>query len=374
MSKPKILIDARMVGPSLHGIAKYVLHMAEAIRLLGPGLPYELIFLVRKGLEDETRRSLEPFEIVENDLPFLNWKETFALRKVIAKVAPALFHSPSFSSVPGCPCPWVQTIHDLNHLSYGTFFKRTYYERFLKPFALGAKKLMTVSEFSRMEISLWLRIAKTSIALVPNAIDPPWPEEKTEAATDRVLARFGLTRKRYFFSLSNSKPHKNLELLTKAYIDFRRHLTRAAVADVWPLVLSVPERDHLLPVTEGVVWTGYLSVEEVQVLLTQAAGLFYPSLYEGFGRPPLEAVVVGTPCVVSRIPPHEESLAGIGGKSVQYVAATDFQGWIESFHRIREGKGQRIPKELANSVLERFSLVRMAKALDRVYRDVLNVP
>lgn len=363
MSAPKVLIDARMIGPVGHGIARYVTRLASGLAAMGT-LPYEPVFLVAR----ETPRGIfSRFETIEAKSPFLSRSELREIPRILRENGISLYHSPSFSSLAlwgGLKpvCPWIVTIHDLNHLRYGSFGQKLYYRFLLKAFARHAAALATVSEFSRNEIAGWLGLPREKVEIVPNALEAePAP---TEAETRDVLAKYELESRKFFFCLSNPKPHKNVPFLVRAYSEYRKEF---GVGDPWPLAISMSEHGNAV----GVRPLGSLNETEVRVLRAHAAAVFFPSLYEGFGLPPVEAAIAGTPLVVSRIPPHEEGLADLATEEAVWIGPTDKEGWKEGFRMIRSGQVAPPAPATRDKILHRFGEAQLAGHMDRIYRRVL---
>ena len=221
--KKKVVIDARMVFPHAHGIARYVTQIGQGLAHFSASekeyFPLEPVFLVRSAYPEE---SFFGFPIVRVRSPFLSTKELFELPKILKSLKADLYHTPSFSSLIACPCPHMMTIHDLNHLHFGSPKTQLYYQLILKRFAKRAKILTTVSLFSQEEIALWLLRSPDSIPIIPNTIEAEWIQHPLSENTNRLLNRLELKPKCYFFSTSNLKPHKNLLLLIQAYKDYRQ--------------------------------------------------------------------------------------------------------------------------------------------------------
>lgn len=350
-----------MVGAVPHGIARYVTRLASGLRGMAPDLRYEPVFLVSQDWPGET---FAGFRQVRTDIAFLARRELWALPRLIESTGASLFHSPSFSSLPvwSLGIPWIQTIHDLNHLYFGDWKQKLYYRFLLRPFARKASALATVSEFSRQEIAPWLGLAPTRIEVVPNALEPELLDAPGESERSEVLARLGLSAGRYFFCLSNEKPHKNLGHLSRAYATFRE-----GRGDAFPLVLSIQDPTP----APGILPVGGLTDREARVLRASAAAVFFPSLYEGFGLPPVEAALAGVPLAVSDIPPHREGLADLVEGEALWVDPRDLEGWVAAFS---QAQAQRIPvasPEKRKRILQRFSEHALASHMDRLYRDVI---
>jgi glycosyltransferase involved in cell wall biosynthesis len=364
---PRVVIDARMVGPVPHGFSRYVTRMAEGMKLLiqKSPLPYEPVFLVGPEILNGPSSPFGFFETVRIGAPFLNPLEMFEIPVVLKKLGASLYHSPTFSSLYRSPCPWVVTVHDLNHLSYGGFKERLYYERLLKPFAQKSKALITVSEFSRQALAKWLGRGEDSIEIVYNSMDPGYLQPVTAEEADPVLARFGLERGRYFICLSNSKPHKNIARLVEAYRGYRQSVPEGQAL---PLVLSMNEFQGV----PGIRSLDSLPDHEGRVLVASARAVVFPSLYEGFGLPPVEAATMGVPVLVSNIAPHREGLCELRQDEAVWVDAEDTQGWSDSLRRATLETPVTPSAESRMKLLTRFDPRRMGQSMDRIYRGALS--
>ena len=360
----RVVIDARMVGRVPHGFARYVIAMARGLAELRAASPlgYEPLFLVRPGADP---RAFEGFGTHEVGVRFLNPAELAVLPWTLARLRASLYHSPSFASLLYCPCPRIVTVHDLNHLRFGGLKEKVYYERILKPFVRGARAVVTVSEFSARELARWAALEPHAIEVVPNAILPSFFEAVSAASRDAVLARFGLTKGRYFFCLASEKPHKNLAMLTRAHRAYReRHV------DGWSLATNV--RPGALPQHDGLRHLGSLTDDEVRALMVGAGAVVFPSLYEGYGLPPVEAACMGAPLVVSRIPPHREGLAELAPEEVLWVTPDDTDAWVDAFAQAAAGSVVGASTVTRARLRERFSTRTLGASMDRIYRRVLD--
>jgi glycosyltransferase involved in cell wall biosynthesis len=345
----KIVVDARMVGPVGHGVARYVQLMAKGLAGLAPR-DYDVVFLT------QGRARIPGFECVPVRAPFLSPTEWIEIPAALKRLGADLYHSPSFASLPHCPCPWVITVHDLIHLHFGGRARRLYYRALLRPFIRRARAVMTVSEYSRGLIRGWAGV-DSEVVYNPIEDDAAGAEGIADAA---VLSEHSLRRGKFFLCLSNEKAHKNLARLLAAHARYRESRPEA-----WPLAVTAAS-DGL-----GIVALRSLPPAHALALLRNAGALVYPSLMEGFGRPPLEAAVQGVPVVVSRIPPHVEAMVDFAPDEVLWVEPWDEAGWAAALKRAEEGEVRGASPATRAAILARYSVERMGRDMDRIYRRVL---
>jgi glycosyltransferase involved in cell wall biosynthesis len=196
----------------------------------------------------------------------------------------------------------VVIVHDLAHLVLPQFFgessKRLYAYFFFYVMLRNAIRIVTPSEFTRNEILKNLRIASNKLVTIPNGPGRSFTRP-TELSTDR-LGRYGVASP-YILAVGNVKPHKNLQVLLEAFL-----LVRQMGDPKLKLVLtgeSFEARGSQSPFpgwsrerldAENVVLTGHVSDEDMAALYSNASLYVTPSLYEGFGLTPLEALRFGT--------------------------------------------------------------------------------
>lgn len=228
----------------------------------------------------------------------------------------------------------VVTIHDAAIFDHPEWFSRQFVAtyRFLLPrLARSVRRIVTVSDFSRARLALALGIPEHRIEVVHNGVAErfaPLPA----AVLAEAAARYGVQPGRYFATLSTLEPRKNLALTLKAWAAARGRLPD----DMRLLLLGGAGKSAIFAGTglpeEGadVVRAGFVPDADLPALLGGAAGLLYPSRYEGFGLPMLEAMGCGTPVITART----SSLAEVGGDAALYIDPDDAAGLADLMCRL----------------------------------------
>jgi glycosyltransferase involved in cell wall biosynthesis len=298
-----ILVDSRWVGQ--HGIGRFALQIIPRLR--------------RSGIVLE---ELAPF-------PSLHPLEPIRLSWQIARRGPDVYFSPGFNPPLWSTAPFVFMIHDLIHLRFARDYgwrQRVYYERVVRPATRRASAVLTVSEFSQSAILDWAHV----------------PESKVQVVSPGVAEGFSLKVKPlslpyvYFLYVGNRKPHKNVPRLLEAF-------SRASLDPEIRLVLSGnPDRETAglasrLGLGERVVFFGPVAEEDLPRLYRGAIALVFPSLLEGFGLPPLEAMACGTPVIIS----NSSSIPEVVGDAGLMVDPYDVEALANAMRRVLADGGLR---------------------------------
>ena len=259
-----IYSDQRWIGN--HGIGRFARHVLA-------GLIYR------------------PVQLRSNpSAPFDTWFLGRALRQLDRT---DLFFSPGYNAPLFCPAPFVFTIHDLTHIHCPESRRphvQLYYATVMKRACRRAARILTVSEFTRKEIIDWSGVPLEKVENVGNGIEPTYRP---------VGDSYGLPFP-YLLTVSNRKPHKNefriVEAFANADLDSRLHL--AFTGQLTPELAEWIEKQG---VTARVEFLGAVPEEMLPSVYRGAEALIFPSLYEGFGLPIVEAMACGTPVVTSNV-------------------------------------------------------------------------
>jgi glycosyltransferase involved in cell wall biosynthesis len=371
----KIAIDARKWRD--YGIGTYVRNLVRHLARLDRETTY---FLFCDRADESTLRDLaENFVPVVDDSAGYSLREHVSIPLKLRRLGADLLHSPHYVLPLACPTRSVVTIHDCIHLLFPQYLPNRMawkYARFVMGHAVRKSALVfTVSEASRRDIlRFYPRTDPDSVQVVPNAIDESLLTHPGEEEMDRVRERYQI-RGRFVLYAGNIKPHKNLERLVGAFGLLKR---RSGNEDLKLLIIG-DEVNRYGPlrraveaegVRQDVRFFGFVPDRTLAALYRLASVFAFPSLYEGFGLPPLEAMACGTPVVTSRISSLPE-VVGDGALLVDPYRVTEI---ADGLQRVLEDSA--LCAQLVARGAERaqaFSWERSVRAIHAGYLKVLGV-
>lgn len=269
----------------------------------------------------------------------------------------------------------VVTVHDMVYKAFPeTVRARTKYmlDTGLKKSMKRADIIVTDSEFSKTEIIKYFPQYQDKIRVVPCGVDlnkfhPCNDTDKIE----RVRKDFE-TGEEYFLYLGTIEPRKNLERLIEAYAEFVKNTDNPpnlvlAGGKGW-LYDSIYAKAEKLGIEKKVIFTKYIPSEDINALMCGAVAFVFPSIYEGFGMPPLEAMACGVPVLTS----GEASLPEVTGDSAVIVDAYSVNSIAEGLERIYSDRNlrERLSRE-GSERAEKFTWEKSAEILYKVYRELL---
>jgi glycosyltransferase involved in cell wall biosynthesis len=263
------------------------------------------------------------------------------------------------------PCRGAVVVHDLSFRVHPEWFPQSvaWYMRWLVGRAVEqAERVITVSKFSQHELLRFYPEAAGKVAVVPNGIGREFAlaEDLDQQRADRhAISVYGVAAP-YILAVGNIHPRKNLSKLLDAYLALRRRIA-AVPSLVW---VGAPRwgSDVLLARARGagVQLTGFVAQAHLPAFYRQAKMLVYPSLYEGFGLPPVEAMACGTPVITS----NTTSLPEVVGDAALKVDPSDRLVLAKAMERLLADAALR--RRLSQAGLqraERYTWPRSAKAL-----------
>jgi len=267
-----------------------------------------------------------------------------------------VFFSPGYNTPLFCRSPFVFTIHDLSHIycpENSSLAIRLYYATILRRACHSAAKILTVSEFTRKQIVEWAGVSEHRVFNVGCGVDAAY-----HPSVDEYALPFS-----YLLSVSNRKKHKNefriVEAFARAALDPNMHLV--FTGDPEPNLMRWIDRQQ---VSRRVNFIGTVPETQLPSLYHSASALLFPSLYEGFGLPVLEAMACGTPVVTSRV----TAMAEIAGDAALMVDPTSVEEICHALERVLEDENLR--QQLREKGLSRAAVFPWAHTCTRV-RELL---
>lgn len=309
----RIGIDGLPLTAPKTGVGHYTFELARELANIEPSTQFEILYPstyppIRPGEDGEAAALPDnlKFERVRVGEIRRHWWSA-GLPHYIRDTRLDLFHGTNFDIPLWRRCATVLTIHDLSHLLHPeTHEKRSVRRtrRRLPVMARTADAIITPSESVRREVCERLKTVPEKVFAVPEAARPCF-RPMAFADTEDVRRRLGVGDD-FLLTVGTLEPRKNLSVLVNAFAEVVRALPQRMITLViaggrgWlsgPLFTMI-ERS---PVRDRILLTDYLHDEDLRTLYASCRAFIYPSIYEGFGLPPLEAMACGAPVIASRI-------------------------------------------------------------------------
>jgi len=267
----------------------------------------------------------------------------------------------------------VVTIHDIVPLEHPEWMNpgfATWYRFLIPRLVQRVSKVITVSEYTKLRLLLYSCIDESKVVVIPNGVDSRF---SINARNNKILESLKLkynlpTNRNYLFCLGSIEPRKNLRRLLEAW----RKVQNIIPNDIWLLVAGGKGRKAIFrnvalnDIPPRTFFTGYVSDQDLPALYGGAIAFIYPSLYEGFGLPPLEAMACGTPVVTSNV----TALPEVVGDAAVLVDPYDVDSIAEGIRRVVEDSALR--ETLRRKGIERarqFSWDRTAELTWKVLQE-----
>lgn len=331
------------------------------------------VYLTQAGLAEAGARLKEQgFEtaVVSAEAAVrLLWSLPQEVLKRPVDILHAQYHLPAFSSVKG-----VITVHDVSFMRYPDFFTRREYlkMRTLLPISLKrAAKIITVSECSKKEIIQFFGVLPEKIRVIYYGGGEEFRPADYSPEAAAVKTRYHLPE-RFILCVSNLQPRKNLSRLIKAYVNLRKnqpevkHKLVIVGEKAWrysDIFASLKESG--LP--DEIILTGYIPNQNLPALYSAADLFVYPSIFEGFGLPALEAMACGCPVITS----NASSLPEVVGDAGIMVDPYDIEELAKMMYEVLNNEELR--KKMKRKGLERaklFSWEKCATETVKVYEEI----
>lgn len=337
----KIIINGRFLLHRITGVERYARELcAELDKMIAPG---ELVMAVPPEVNDiPDYKNIEVVKIghMHNRL----WEHISFPMYVSRKGAISL----NLCNVSPLPSPGIVAIHDVKIKATPQYFSKkfiTWYNLLFSNAAKRAKKIITVSEFSKREIIKYYHVDPDRIVVIPDA----WQHYERIGYDDNALEKYSLVKDSYYFSMCSLEPNKNFKWIAE--------VAKENPDQIFAVSGSINEKvfaDGLgFECPENMKLLGYVSDEEAKALMRDCKAFLFPTFYEGFGIPPLEAISAGAKHVVVS---DTEVMHEIFGDSVFYVDPNNYEVDLSSLLISKKDVNEK-------NVLEKYSWKSSAEKL-----------
>jgi len=373
----RIAIDAHTVGTKLGGNESYAVNLIEALAQIDSFNQYTIYVTTNEARERFSSRW--PNFRVRSTLPHTPLiRIPLTLSAELRKNPVDVLHV-QFTAPPFCPCPVVVSIHDLSfeHLPQ-TFNRRsrTQLRLTVRHSARRAARILSLSEHTRQDIINTYSIKPERVTAIPLAAPDHYAPVSDYRELQRVRHIYGIDGD-YILSVGSIQPRKNLARLVRAYASLRGECS----ADKLPKLVLVGKCAWLYDETlraldetnvkDDVVLTGYVPESDLPAFYSGALCFVYPSYFEGFGLPPLEAMKCGAAVIVG----NRTSLPEVVGDAALAVDPFDVDAIAGAMKNLVNDRALR--DELRVKGQERakeFKWRETARKTLAVYKEVARVP
>jgi glycosyltransferase involved in cell wall biosynthesis len=365
----RVAIDTRKIHD--FGIGTYIRNLLRQLARIDRDTEY--VLLCREADLGIAAQLGPNFRSVREPSPNYSLREQIHVPWVLRRERPDVYHAPHYVLPPAVRCRSVVTIHDCIHLMFPQYLPNraayAYARTSMWAAARRSDRILTVSEASKRDILSLFNVKPEKIVVVYNAIDEHFSTTPSEEHVARVRERYQLDHK-FVLYVGNIKPHKNLVRLIEAFSELRRthdDLKLLIIGDEISKLPALRRAVHRHKLHKYVRFLGYLKDDTLTVLYRLASVFVFPSLYEGFGLPPLEAMASGTPVVTSNV----SSLPEVTGDAAVLVDPYDVDSIGNGIRRILDDP--QLADALRIKGLKRareFSWERSVEKTRRVYREV----
>lgn len=368
----KIGIDARKIrdfgiGTYIKNLIRYIPACDELNQYVIFHLPADKDFIPQTGPN---------IRLIADNSPKYSIRELIALPIKMKKLRLDLFHAPHYTLPPVRPCKGIVTIHDVIHLKFPEYhpYPAVYYcyaKGMMSAAAKSAKKIITVSEYSKQDIVHHLGVSKEKIEVVYNGINRNTSKGSSLKNRNELYDRFGFSRK-YILYLGNFMPHKNLDTLVKAYALLKhRHAIPHCLVLAGNNQRMRPTLQRLITeenLGQDIFLTGFVQAKWLPSLYTHADVFVYPSLCEGFGLQTLEAMAHHTPVAIASVSALPEIA---GNAAIRFEPQSDVNMAETIYTALTDSKLRTRLVENGNRRIHHFSWKAMAKKTVAIYKSVI---
>jgi glycosyltransferase involved in cell wall biosynthesis len=373
----RVAIDIRPIRD--FGVGTYIRNI---VRHLGRIDEHNDYFLI--GGRDRVReigRLPDNFHIVPFTLDEVSYRGYFGFRDVLRHYKCDLVHIPHLLWTPlRLPCPYVVTVHDVLDFMYRAEssggLRRSVHRYCTQRVLNRAARILAVSQFTKKDILRLFQIPDERVEVVYNAIDERFRMGHASDADRQFIAERYQTNYPFLLYAGRISPHKNVNRIIEAFSALKTELEKEDKFPELKLIIIGDEVSRHPDLRRTVIksgvqndvrFLGFVPIEVLRTFYDVAKVFVFPSLYEGFGLPPLEAMSHGTPVVTS----NTSSLPEVVGNGAVMVNPENVFEIMRAIHRVLVDQAMREKlKQRGYEQVQRFSWEDSVKRILRVYREV----
>ena len=369
----RIGFDARLVNET--GVGRYIKNLLINLAKINKHDEF-LVFTGSRELKYLPNLP-SSFIKIALDVRWHSLTEQLWLPFILGKYKLDLVHFPYFSLPVFYQGRFVVTVHDLiiDHETTGRasrwpypvyMLKKSAYRMLMRRALSKAEHVFAISEATAGEIKVHYGEARDKISVTYDALDENFLKTLNNAENTSVYLPRG---KPYLIYVGNAYPHKNLERFIDAFGEIRREfpsLTFVVVGKDDYFILRLKEYVRHKGLATSVVFTGFVSDVDLFLLYQRARAFVFPSLYEGFGLPPLEAMKIGTPVITTMA----GSLPEVCGSAARYISSTDPEELARAMEEMFDEKTNKDYIEKGRSWSEKFTWKKTVEEILNVFKSV----
>ena len=367
-------VNARYLQRDITGIERYILEVLQNLATVDKENTYTLFFGSHGHLpklpDAANHHKYITHMNTRSRLMRVLW-EQFILGTEVARKKIDVFHGTSFVLPFIKSCKYVITIYDLAFMASPDSFtlaNRLYFKLFLAPSIKLADKIIAISQATKKDIIKYFHVPADKVEVIHCALSPKIHKETNNEKLQEVKKKYSLPDKFIMFTGLIS-PRKNLDRSIKAFAKVRHQIPHKFVIVgkkgwLYEPVFKLVEK---LGIQKDVIFTGYIPDDDLCALYTLADIFMFPSLYEGFGLPILEAMACGCPVITSNISSMPE-VAGDAALLVNPYSVNDIAKAIERIYCDKNLRKQFVNKGYAQ--IKKFTWKNTAKRTLKVYESL----
>lgn len=370
----KIGIDARLYRSSTAGIGRYSQNLIKNLLEIDSDNQYVLLMTAEDKKDfEQSGIQANNVEIIETTIEHYSLAEQINLAKLITAQNCDLWHFLNFNVPLNFHGKYIVTIHDLTLFYYEGRNKKNLIHKLAYKYIFGqacrkAQKIVAVSNATKNDLMMVFKIDSAKIEVVYEAADDKQLIEVGESAVAQLNQKFGLGDLPVILYVGQWRPHKNLIGLIEAFNLLRKDLP-AKLAIVGKIDLAFPEVLKVIdksPYLSDIIKSGFVSDKTLASFYRRANVFVFPSFYEGFGLPGLEAMASGVPVVSS----DRTSLPEIYGSAALYFNPSDPEDMSQKIKQVLTD--QTLSQRLINegfSQIKKFSWRKTAEEMLKLYKQ-----